>query len=280
MVEKGYVVRHLSRTRDLQARTPSYQWDLNKKTWEEDAIEGVSYIIHLAGAGVADGRWTAQRKKQILNSRVFGSELVCQMVEQAKGKIKAVVSSSAVGYYGMNRGSEIAKEDSTPGNDFLADVCVKWENSILQCASETKVSILRTGIVLSSKGGALPKMALPVRLWVGSPIGSGHQAMPWIHIDDLCTMYIYAMEQQLEGAYNATAPEPVENKVFTKVLARVLRRKTFLPNVPAFVLKLIFGEMAQVLLTGVNASSEKITSKGFVWQFTNLESALRDIYKS
>lgn len=278
LVQKGYAVRHMSRKRNIEGNIPSYKWDLKTMEWDRGCIVSVSYIIHLAGAGVADGRWTTKRRKEIVNSRVKSSQLVCEMVNEAKGSIKGVVSTSAIGYYGIDRELDIVHEDAAPGEDFLAQVSVKWEEAISECSNTVNVSVIRTGIVLSNKGGALPKMALPVKLGVGSPLGTGEQPMPWIHIDDLCRMYIHAMEKGINGPYNGVAPEPVSNKVFTQELASVLNRRILLPNVPAFMLKLLFGEMAQVLLTGVNASSDKIAATGYEWNFKTLDLALEDIY--
>lgn len=280
LIDKGYAVKHMSRTRNLQAKAPAFKWDLGSGDWDRDAIEGVRYIINLAGAGIADARWTANRKAEILDSRVKSSALVCEMVKASNGKIKGVISSSAVGYYGVDKYSDVVTEQSEPGEDFMAQVCIDWENAIMECSKETKVAIVRTGIVLSTEGGALPKMALPIKLGVGSPIGNGQQSMPWIHIDDLCTIYLFMMENSLEGTYNAVAPAPVSNKVFTKELAKALHRKIIFPNVPSFVLKLIFGEMAQVLLTGVSASSKKIETSGFTFGYAALDLALEDLYSS
>lgn len=278
LLEKGYAVRHISRKRDLGAGVPRFQWNLDTMEWDIDAIDGVSFIVHLAGSGVANGRWTAKRRKEIFESRVRGSQLVCKMARTVQDSLKAVISSSAVGYYGTSTKEEIIFEDANPGEDFLATVCVEWERAVLSCKSMTHIAVLRTGIVLSKNGGALPKMAFPIKLGIGSPLGHGRQSMPWIHMDDLCDMYIYALEEKLEGVFNAVAPDPVSNKAFTKCLANTLKRKILLPHVPGFVLKLMFGEMAQVLLTGVNASSEKMADAGFKWQFPELESALENIY--
>lgn len=279
LISKGYGVRHMSRRGNLSAQVPAFKWDISTGDWDRNAIEGVHYIIHLAGAGIADGRWTKRRKEEILQSRVKSSQLVCEMVKASNGKIKGVVSSSAVGYYGIDKQLDIVTEETEPGDDFTAKVCVKWEEAVSKCSSETKLGILRTGIVLSTKGGAMPKMAAPIKLGVGSPIGNGQQPMPWIHMDDLCNMYIHAMENGLEGVYNAVAPMPVSNKVFTQELARTLNRKILLPNVPAFALKLLFGEMSQILLTGVSASSKKIEATEFKFSWPNLDIALGDLYK-
>jgi len=201
--------------------------------------------------------------------------LVCEMVEASKGEIKGVISSSAVGYYGTLCGDGIVNETAKPGDDFLANVCKQWEHSISKC--DTKVAIMRTGVVLSKQGGALQKMLTPIKWGVGSPLGSGKQLMPWIHIDDLCELFVFALEHKWNGAYNACTPNVISNFAFTTQLAKAVNRKLILPNVPSFVLKLMLGEMAQMLLTGVNPSIDKIKSTGFNWRYPTLEQALKHL---
>ncbi len=277
LLSKGYAVRHISRRVSENDIVPSFKWELDNKYWDSKAIEGVSYIIHLAGANVAEGRWTTQRKRQILESRVTGSRLVAEMVEASNGRIKEVVSASAVGYYGTTKRSEPAVETDKPGNDFLANVCVQWEKAIQAC--NTKVAILRTGVVLAKEGGAVPKMRTPIKLGLGAPLGSGNQPMPWIHIDDLCNMYLYAIQKGLEGTYNAVTPETVTNKELTCQLAKGLNKKKLLPNVPSFILKLMLGEMSSMLLTGVRILPKKISETGFKYKYPLLADAMNSLLK-
>ena len=275
LVAKGYAVRLISRKCNENKNAPCFTWDLDNLEYETEAIKGVDYIIHLAGANVGEKRWTTERKRQILESRVKGSQLVCKMVEDSQGKIKGLVSASAVGYYGAKKGIELIDELSSAGDDFLSNVCKQWEKEITAC--KANVAILRTGVVLSDRGGAIPKMLTPIKWGLGSPLGSGSQLMPWIHIDDLCSMYVFAIENNLVGTFNAVAPNIVSNKELTHQLAKAVNRPVFLPNVPSFVLKVMLGEMAGMLLTGVNASSSKIEKEGFNYKFATLEKSLQDL---
>ncbi len=273
---KNYAVRHISRS-CTKEKSDCFVWDLNSGYWDKNAIANVDFIIHLAGANVAEGRWTAQRKQQILESRIEGSKIVAEMVEASEGKIKGVVSASAVGYYGTIKSGTLALETDKPGTDFLAKVCVQWENEIAK--SKTTVAILRTGVVLAKDGGAVPKMSMPIKLGLGSPLGSGTQPMPWIHIDDLCNMYLFALENGLSGVYNAVATEIVSNQELTQELGKSVNKKIWMPNVPAFMLKLMLGEMSSMLLTGVNASPKKIEGVGFEFNYSSLSKALSQLLK-
>lgn len=275
LMAKRYKIRHMSRTSYSSGAISRFQWNLETMEWDNDAIIGVDYIIHLAGANVAEGRWTNKRKRQIEESRVKGCQLVCAMVDFSKGAIKGVVSSSAVGYYGTANESEVMEEGSLAGIDFLAKVCAKWEETISLC--NTNLAILRTGVVLSNEGGAVSKMLTPIKVGLGTVVGKGTQLMPWVHIDDLCNMYIYAMENGIRGVYNAVSPEIISNARFTEQLAQEVNRKILLPKTPSWVLKLILGEMADMLLTGVNVSSEKIKRTGFIWNYPSLNVALSNI---
>lgn len=275
LMAKGYAVRHMSRSLGSSESISCFHWNIKSMEYDANAIIGVEYIIHLAGANVAEGRWTTKRKQQIEESRIKGSQLVCEMVESSNGAIKGVVSSSAVGYYGAANERAVMTEGSPAGKDFLARVCTKWEEAISLC--NTNLVILRTGVVLSKKGGAISKLLTPIKMGLGTALGKGTQPMPWVHIDDLCNMYIYAMENRISGVYNAVSPEIISNDLFTEQLAKVVSRKILLPNTPSWVLKLMLGEMADMLLTGVNVSSEKIKEAGFKWNYPSLKEALSNI---
>lgn len=275
LLEKGYLVKHISRKCSSSENITCFNWDLNKGSWDNEAILNVDYIVHLAGANVAESRWSKKRKQHILESRVQSSQIVCKMVEASKGKIKGVVSSSAVGYYGLMAGTAVVNENAIPGDDFLANVCQQWESSISKC--DSSVAIIRTGVVLSKHGGALQKMMAPIKRGVGAALGSGKQLMPWIHIDDLCELFIYALEHKWDGAYNGCSPDVISNFEFTNQLAKAINKPLFLPNVPSFILKIMLGEMAQMLLTGVNPSTDKVKRAGFEWKYSKLEYALKHI---
>jgi uncharacterized protein (TIGR01777 family) len=274
---KGYEVRLLSRSENPNTKYKTFVWDLHKGYINEKAFEEVDYIIHLAGAGIADKNWSETRKKVLIDSRVESTKLLLQYAKKLNVSLKAFISSSAVGYYGSITSEIIFKEDDNPGNDFLAEICKLWEQAIFQFQEESiRTVAIRTGIVLSQQGGALKKMKTPVI----TALGNGLQYMPWIHMDDLCEIYIKAIEDSsMEGAYNGVAPEHETNKTFSKKLAKVFKRP-FLPiGAPAFVLKTVFGEMATILLNGSRVSSEKISETGFRFAFPKLKDALTDLSK-
>lgn len=274
---KGYEVAMLSRKPGQIGKIKLYQWDLNQGIIDESAFKDTFAIIHLAGAGVADHRWTDAYKKEILDSRVQSAQLLEKYLN--KHKIERLVSASAVGYYG-DRGSEWLSETSAPGNSYLADVCIQWENAVNQLKPLVgSLAMIRIGIVLSTKGGALPAMDKTAKLGLGAYLGNGQQFTPWIHIDDLCRMFMYLLENpSLTGAFNGSAPEPITNKALTKAIT-VVSNKPFIPvPAPAFALKVILGEQADMVLMSNRTSSQKIVESGFSFQFTNVEAALKDLY--
>ena len=200
-------------------------------------------------------------------------------VKKAGIKLDTFISASGINYYGSETTDKIHVESDPPSPEFIGDCCVKWEAAADEFKSLTRVVKLRTAVVLSKKGGALEKMVKPIKMGVGSPIGDGMQYMPYIHIDDLCDMYIFALENnQIEGTYNACNGDHIKNIIFTEALASVFRKNLWMPNVPAFVLKLAFGKMSQIILSGSRASADKIKSAGFEFQFQNIHQSLYDIY--
>lgn len=279
LLQGGHRVSLLSRKKEFIPDVTVYQWDIAKKNIELEAIEKADYIIHLAGAGVADGRWTDNRKREILESRTGSAGLLYESLKQTGHRPQAFISASAIGIYGADRGDELLSEESSYGNDFLATVTKAWENSVQPIADlGIRTVKLRIGIVLSEKGGALAKLAAPIRLGAGTALGSGRQWMSWIHIDDLCRMFMYALENEsLAGAYNAVGPHPDTNTDLTRAAADALDRPLILPNAPAFALKLLFGEMAVVVLGGVRVSNRKIAQAGFGYRFAGLPSAMADL---
>jgi len=280
LLNKGYKVSHLSRKPGDNQYVETFVWDVPKGVIDPACIDGVDTIVHLAGAGVAEKRWTNARKKELADSRIKSIELIYSLLKKKKHQVTKIISASATGYYG-NRGDEWLTEDSAPGGDFLAKLCIDWEKAADEGASlGLTVLKLRTGIVLDKEGGALPKLAMPVKLGVGSPLGTGKQHMPWIHHQDVIDLYLYGIENQdLAGVYNMTAPNPVTNAQLTKTVAKQLKRPLWLPNVPAFVLKLLVGEMGIVILGGARVSPAKIERAGFQFKFPDIESALKEIYE-
>lgn len=281
LIEKGYSVSILSRSEKNLPNIKTYVWDVKAQTIDENAIKNADYIVHLAGKNIGDERWTAEVKKAIILSRKNATELLYKAIKEHNPNLKAFISSSAVGFYGLEPTEKVFKEEDSSGKDFLAGVCIKWEASVPNIAAlGIKTSIVRTGVVLSKKGGALEQMALPVKLGAAAALGNGKQYIPWIHIDDICNIYLKAIEDEsFNGIFNAAAPGHINNKEFTRKIAKVLRRPFFLPNVPAFVIKTALGERAEIALKGNKISSEKLMKNGFKFKYTDLEKALTNLLK-
>ena len=278
---KGHTISYLSREKEQIPHVKVYQWDLKSDYIQEEALKNIDYIVHLAGAGIADKRWTDERKQEIIDSRIKPIELLKKELKKNNIKLKGFISSSAIGYYGGNTGEERVNENAKPGNDFLAKCTKLWEEHAQNMTQADRVVMIRTGVVLSEKGGALPKLLQPVKLGVGSPLGSGKQWMSWIHIDDLCDIYIKAIEDEaMKGPYNAVAPTPVRNEEMTKTVAEVLHKPLWAPNVPAFVLKLLFGELAITILGGNYVENKRIVEETkYTYKFPDLVSALQNLLK-
>ncbi len=276
---KGYEVCFLSRSSKKKEDVTFYSWDIDKKEIDLNAIENTDYIVHLAGANIGEKRWTESRKKEIVNSRVSSGQLLLNQFKENKFKLKAFISASAIGYYGAITSEKVYTEEDLPGNDFLGKTCEKWEESI---SDFEKLGIrtvkIRTGLVLSKKGSALDKLIIPFKWGIGSPSGSGKQFMPWIHIDDLCGIYIKAIEDsKMEGVYNAVAKECCTNNTFCKTLSEVLQKPFFFPNIPSILLKIILGEMSDLILKGSMVSSNKISQSGYKFIYPNLKEALENV---
>lgn len=280
--EKGYDVFILSRTRDNKQDIPAYFWNPEKMEIEKEAIETADYIIHLAGTNIGEKRWTAKRKKGIIESRVETAELIFDSVKKNHKNIKAFISASAIGYYGSITSDKIFTEADLPYDDFLGNTCLQWEQSADKFNElGIRTVKIRTGIVLTKSGGVLSRFLTTAKLGIGSPLGNGKQYMPWIHIDDLCDIYIKAIEDDsMTGAYNAVAPIHVTNKEFSQLVSYTLHKPFWFPNIPAFILKLIFGNMSVMILEGSRVSCEKILQSGYNFHFSNLEQALTDLIEN
>jgi len=279
--EKEYDVAILSSKRKQEGEIPTYTWDLDKKEIQKEAIDTVDYIIHLAGANIGDKRWTAKRKQLIIDSRVKTGQLIFSKIKEQNKDLKAFISASAIGYYGTITLDKIFTEADPPANDFLGDTCRQWEQMTDRFKDlGIRAVKIRTGVVLTGQGGALSKMTAPVKMGIGSAVGNGRQYLPWIHIDDLCDIYIKAIEDtQMKGAYNAVAPDQKTNKEFTQTIAHILKKPFWFPNVPAIAMKLMFGKISEILLRGSRISSNKIKKTGYNFLFPDLESALADLLK-
>jgi uncharacterized protein (TIGR01777 family) len=271
LIKKKHKVVILSRN---PKKENEFKWDISANYIDKKALVNIDYIIHLAGAGIADKRWTDARKKVIIDSRVQSANLLYNKIEEFKIDVKGVVSASGIGYYGAKTTKTTYKETDSVGTDFLAEVCQKWEQSMHQFSSKKiPVTILRTGIVLAKKGGALDKMRTPII----SPLGTGKQYLPWIHIDDLCHMYISAIEGNLKGIFNAVAPDHQTSKTFSKALAKSIKKPFLNIGIPTIMLKILFGEMAIILLEGSKVSAKKIEKSGYPFRFKTLVKALHNL---
>ncbi|MGB4845110.1 MAG: TIGR01777 family oxidoreductase [Ferruginibacter sp.] len=283
---KGY--RIIVLTRNISEKRPeenvSYAlWDIKEKKIDLKAVEEADYIVHLAGAGVVAKKWTTVYKKEIIESRTESSRLICDTLKNNTNKVKAVLSASAIGFYGPDTDSGNAFTETDKADDsFLGRTCKLWEESINPVTKLGKRLVkLRTGIVLSNNAGALVEFKKPLRFAVAAILGNGKQVISWIHIDDLCRLFIAAIENDnIEGTYNAAAPLPVSNKKLTITLARAMNGKFYIPlYVPAFVLKLIMGERSIEVLKSTTVSCQKILNAGFTFTFDTIESALADLTK-
>ena len=271
----GHNVVHLIRP-GKAANPGDVQWDPMHATVDVAGLEGVDVVIHLSGAGIADGRWTEERKQLLRSSRIDTTRVLVDSLSRLKQKPQVLIVASAIGYYG-SRGDEILTESSTNGTDFLALVCRDWEAEASRAAATgVRTILLRTGIVLSGKGGALAKMLTPFKLGVGGRLGSGQQWMSWIAIEDVVGIIRYAIaNEQVSGPVNVVAPNPVRNEEFTRLLAGMLHRPAIFPA-PAFVLRLAMGEMADAVLLGSDrVKPDRMLAAGYKFRFEILEPALR-----
>lgn len=280
--KKGHEVVVITRNQKtarvkLPVITKIHECDLNNEIPSSSIFDGVQAVIHLAGENIAGGRWTASRKKKILNSRKQSTANLAKALSYLKEKPDVLVSASAVGFYG-NRSDELLNENSKAGSDYLAEVCRVWEEETLEASmAGIRTVNYRLGVVLGFGGGAMGKMWAPFKLGFGGRLGSGQQWMSWIHVKDLACAMVHAIEHpELSGVYNAVSPNPVTNMTFTRKLEKAMDQKAPFP-VPAFALKAVTGEMSQILLHSQRVSSQKLCDTGFKFKFPNLSHALREI---
>ncbi|WP_281616228.1 TIGR01777 family oxidoreductase [Flammeovirga sp. SubArs3] len=273
LYSRGDEVRWLSRKEDLNARYKRYKWDIQNDFIDDKALEDIDAVIHLAGKSVGDGRWTDTAKKEILESRTKSTHLLMDKINSMENPPKTVVCASAIGFYGDQK-DKTCDENSAVGNDFLADVVNQWETE-QQKLQRSRLVQLRIGVVLTEKGGALPKMMMPIKFGVGSPIGDGQQWISWISLRDLSNLFIYSIDNtEVQGIINAVAPNPVTNEQLTKAIGTKLNRPVFLPNVPGFVLKTILGESASLVLSSTKVVSAKEVGYKYVDQI--IDDALKE----
>jgi uncharacterized protein len=280
---KGHEIGILGRNTKNELNLPYhfYKWDIDKSEIDRAALENTDYIVHLAGENISDKRWTIKQKLIIEKSRVKSAELVFDYCKENITKLKAFITSSAIGYYGTFTSGRILYENDSPGNDFLAEIGVKWENAadLFKMLGIRTVKI-RTGVVLSHLGAAYTKMSKPIKLGMGASFGNGKQYVPWIHLDDIVAIFEKAIEdEKMDGAYNGVSPCYLTNKELTQAIAKSLNKPYWLPNIPSFVIRAVFGEMSDILLKGTRISADKIVDQGFQFKFPTIEIALEDLAK-
>lgn len=279
-LEANYSVRFLTRN---PVKENEFLWDINSKYIDKKVFKDVHYIIHLAGASIADKRWSKKRKASIKSSRTESAQLLLDEVKNNNILLDGFISASAIGFYGTKTSETIFTEESPAGNDYLSNVCKAWEEKANLFYSKNlakRIAIVRIGIIFSKNGGALQKMMKPIKLWFGAALGKGNQYMPWIHIEDLCGIFKHILDdEKIKGTFNGVAPEHITNAELTKAIGVSINKKILLPNIPSFVLKLIFGKMAIILLEGSRISSKKIESLGYKFKFTSVKNALDQLKK-
>lgn len=277
LTEQGHSVRLLSRT---PKTTGQFFWDPSAGEIDAAALQGVDYVINLAGAGIADKRWTKARKEELVQSRVQSAALLAREFKRMAERPKAYISASAIGYYG-NTWETLVREDSpTADQSFMVDCCQQWEKAADQMTPlGIRTVKFRIGVVMAKEGGALAEIVNPLRFGLGAYFGDGQAWWSWIHREDVCRAFAWAIEnQQAEGVYNLVAPSPVRGKVLVKSIAKAMRQPAITLPAPAFVLRLIFGEMSAVILNSNRVSADKLISAGFVFKWPEVNAALSDIF--
>ena len=282
LLQNGYTIHYLSTSKSKLVSQNNYKgffWNPKKSEIDTNALTGVEVIIHLAGASVAK-KWTTAYKEEIIESRVLSTQLLYKTLQKNSHQVKQIISASAVGIYPDSLTDIYHETDLDIDVSFLGNVVKQWENEVSQFEKlEIIVSKIRIGIVLAKNGGALQEMAKPIQYGVGAAFGSGEQYQSWIHIQDLVAIFQFVMENQLTGVYNGVAPYPVTNSELTKAIAKTLGKPLFFPNIPKFVMKLILGEMHQILFSSQHVSCRKLLDENFQFKFASLDKALNDLLK-
>lgn len=282
LLQNGHNVHYLSTSKSKLVTNTNYKgfyWNPKKAEIDTNALTDVEVIIHLAGANVAK-KWTTAYKEEIIESRVLSTQLLYQTLQKNSHQVKQIISASAVGIYPDSLTEIYHETDLDIDVSFLGNVVKQWENEVSQFEKlEIIVSKIRIGIVLAKNGGALQEMAKPIKYGVGAAFGSGEQYQSWIHVQDLVAIFQFVMENQLAGVYNGVAPYPVTNSELTKAIAKTLGKPLFLPNIPKFVMKLILGEMHQILFSSQHVSCRKLLDENFQFKFASLDKALNDLLK-
>jgi hypothetical protein len=275
---QGHVVRLLTRH---PKGTGQFGWDVETGFLDPAAVEGVDFVVNLTGAGIADKRWTAARKREIVDSRVKSAHLLAEALRCSGHLPKAFVSASAIGYYGNSGEQPMHETDAPVDRSFMVDCCEQWEHAADEVAAlGIRTVKLRLGVVLEKGGGALPEFIKPLRFGLGAYFGNGKAWYSWIHRDDVCRAFLWAMENtQSEGVYNLVAPHPIRNKPLVQAIAAARRRPAIYMPVPSFALRLLFGEMSATILNSNLVSSKRIEQAGFEFQFPEVKKALESIFQ-
>jgi uncharacterized protein (TIGR01777 family) len=268
VLQKNNEIRILTRHKDSMEQNYFY-WNPDKNEVDTKAFEGVTHIINLCGAGIADKNWTSSRKKELELSRTLPASFLFAH-RNLMPELKQYISASGINCYDFNNESKIYDEEDPIASDFVSTLVKKWEESADQFSSICPVLKLRISFVISDLGGAVKKLEAPIKMGFGAAIGTGKQAIPWIHLQDLCSLFEFGVENKLEGVYNANAGNS-DNKEMTVLIAKKLKKRLWLPNIPAFVMKLILGELSVLVLKGIKASNQKIVAKGFKFKYSKIE---------
>jgi hypothetical protein len=281
LLSKGYNVSHLSRKAIKDGKVKTFVWDPDKRSIDPGALNGIDFIVHLAGANIGEKRWSEKRKKEIIESRINSARFLQDIISERGIKLKAFISASAVGIYGLETSEKIFTENDPPSNDFLASVCKQWEESAdLFKNSGIRTVKIRTAIVMEKNDSALSKLIKPAKFGFLVKTGTGSQYMPWIHINDLCNIYLKAISDEgMNGVFNAVSPNHVNHREFVGILSYVMKKPVFPIAVPGFILKAALGKMSDLILKGSRVSSQKIITAGYNFQYINLEDALKDVLK-
>jgi len=279
LLSENIEVVHLTREKNSKNDVKNYLWNWGENEIDEKCFNGITHIIHLAGAGIAEKAWTQKRKNTIVKSRVLTARLLHSKIESHNIDLKAFISASAVGFYGAQVSEKEFNESDVSFEDFMGNCCKQWENAADLFVPISRVVKLRLGVILDKDFGALPRIARMIKNRIGSPLGTGSQYMPWIHIDDAVEIFYNAIRNnEYSGVYNAVSTENITNSILTKSVGRVLNRKIWLPNVPSFILRFLYGEMSDTILKGVKVSNKKIKNLGFKFKYNKIDEALKYIY--
>jgi uncharacterized protein (TIGR01777 family) len=272
-------VVHLNRNKSSKNDVKNYLWNWEKNEIDENCFIGVTHIVHLAGAGIAEKAWTQKRKEHIVKSRVLTTRLMHSKITELNLPISAFIAASAVGIYGAQKSEKVFDEEDEPFEDFMGNCCKQWESSVNKFETMSRVVKLRLGVILDKNHGALPRIAKMVKNGIGSPLGDGQQYMPWIHIEDAVSIFFNSIKNdKISGTFNAVSSDYITNSELTKKIGVVFNKKIWLPNVPSFVLKFLYGEMSDTILKGVKVSNKKLKEIELKLKYEKIEDALSEIY--